>query len=559
MRDQFYIESLRNKEYFETGGFSVTATLGPALGDTDKIHEAISLGIRHFRQPLAYGNQDHWEQLKIIRQFEKHHNVNLVVMSDFPSNRPRVGVVKSEKYYIPGDRVVIRDLVESRDSCEIPLPGLSKYITSIQADQKILIRDGSIVIKIVAVTEHIKGVVLSASQPIKSNNNVFLPDSIISFEQIRDTDIQYLKKLKRMGTRPNFVVLSFCNTSLDVADARQQLQAIYSDSPPGIITKIETSQSMDNLHDIVRESDIIMVARGDLGLALPIEKLPRLQAEIIHVCHNMNTPVIVGTQFLENFSDTGVPNRSEITDISLAFKQGANGIMLSRETSGGTDSIAVLKLALSILSSCKSKGSNGRNHSGKNKRYPIIAIEGADGTGKTSVAKELAQVLDGVYIPTPPNAYQHLREFFEEPERSHFARFFFYTGALWESWTQIEHQSRLRPVVLDRWTLSLELYHELLIGMTISGIIENAIPPRADLDIILTASDDVISERLCTKSGSTFDKELHHDLDFQKAVRSIFQTRGKYIMDTSQKGITEIVGNIEVLINSGLTIKDSIE
>ena len=558
MQKKDFIHFLKKRQNFINSGFSITATLGPSLGDIGIIKKAINSGVTFFRQPLAYTNQDHVGQFHMLREVSSQVNKPLIVMSDLPSDRPRIGRTNDEFNYISGNKVKICDQPESNDRDCIPLPGLSKYLASIKIGDMVLIRDGNIHIKVLDVKDSLSGLVLHSGQTIRTNNNVMFPDSTIQHQKFRCWDINYLKALQNVGHVPDFIVLSFCENESDIFEARRTLSEIFGNLVPGIITKIETCKSLINLKSLARASDALMVARGDLGLTIPIQDLPGWQEKIIHTCHMMDTPVIVATQFLENLADTGLPNRAEISDVQLAVNQNANGIMLSRETSGSKDPIGVLQFAISLVNSAQ-QNSSRRNMKLLRTKHPILAIEGADGVGKTSVAKVLAKQLNGVYIETPPAQYKGLRMFFEESERSYLARLFFYIGSLWEAWEEIETLSQLQTVVIDRWLLSLELYHELLTGCALRSIIEIAAPPSADLNIILTASDEAIESRLNKKAKNSFDDGLHNNHSFQKDVRAKFRENGKYVFDTSQKSVNEIVKNIESLIKSGLTIEDSLE
>jgi thymidylate kinase len=305
------------------------------------------------------------------------------------------------------------------------------------------------------------------------------------------------------------------------------------------MTKVETEPALENISDIIRESDCIMVARGDLATAINVEKLPHIQHSIITMCKIMNKPVIVATQMLENFADYSIPNRSELNDVALAVRQRASAIMLSRETSGSKKPLAVIKLAKKIIDH---ELSNLPKHNiPYGNRFPIVAIEGIDGVGKTSVAKVLAKSIKGDYINTPPVDYKPLKLFFELPERSAKARLLFYAGSLWEIWENIIERCKVRPVVLDRYTLSTLLYHETLLNEDIFNIYNNAFPPNADITISLDVSEKTVMNRLQEKATKSFDTDLENDRVLQRNLAKKYKKYSQYVINTDLLTIDQVV------------------
>lgn len=193
-----------------------------------------------------------------------------------------------------------------------------------------------------------------------------------------------------------------------------------------------------------------------------------------------------------------------------------------------------------------------RNHS-------IIAIEGIDGSGKTTVAKELADKINGVYFRTPNKEFDECRKFFERDSRSPLSRFFFYLAANWEAWEQINRLAERYPVILDRYLLSTKIYHQVLLEkspkmeLIIKKYFYQISPPEPDVNIILRISVAKANERLLRAGkGNVCDKRLEEDKVFQDKVSSLYsQTKGNvHFVDVEGKTLAQVVMECEKIFNN---------
>lgn len=518
----------------------IIATLGPSFCKKEDIISAINSGVRYFRQPLAYKNQDHHSQYLLVKEIAEDQKTPCFVIPDFPSDRLRIGQVQNSIIYEQNSKLSIVDKKETNRQGEIPIPGIKKHINNIPVGESLLIRDGNIAIKIIDKTKtSLVGCIDFAKQRIKTNNNIVFTNFDITINQLTPGDISYLNGVKVAGQIPLYINISLVRNASDILRCKKQLSEIYGKCIPKIMTKVETEPALENISDIIRESDCIMVARGDLATAINVEKLPHIQHSIITMCKIMNKPVIVATQMLENFADYSIPNRSELNDVALAVRQRASAIMLSRETSGSKKPLAVIKLAKKIIDHEISKVT--KHEIPFRDRFPIIAIEGIDGAGKTTVAEALATSIKGNFINTPPVDYKPLKLFFELPERSVKARLLFYVGSLWEIWEDIIERCKVRPVVLDRYTLSTLLYHETLLNEDIFNIYNNAFPPNADITISLDVSEKTALIRLQKKSTKSFDTDLENDSMLQRDLAKKFKKYSQYVINTNLLTIDQVV------------------
>lgn len=539
----------------------ILATLGPSFCQKEDLKQAILMGITLFRQPFGYRNQEHLEQIKLIRELSEELSVNCQVVTDLPSNRLRIGkLFESEVQFNAQDIVDVVDRIESTESNLIPIPGLKSIIHLLKKDSQIFIRDGNIKLKIMKKdNDRLSCKIIQASQTIKSNNNTHFPDISYDLDLITSEDTSILKDYYKNSISPDWIAISFVKNANDIIKSSQAIYNIF-DKKIKIMAKIETNESLKNISEIAYVSDGMMVARGDLGIILPIEQVPYYQKIILQNGKNHEKPVVVATQMLENFADTEIANRAEISDVFTAVNQGAYAVMLSRETSGSKNPLAVLKMMKKIVDFSYKTKRNTQSHDG---RDLIIAIEGIDGSGKTTIARRLAVAIDATYVSTPPAPFKEHQNFFEENEREILARFFYYLGSLWESWRDIEVELRKKMVVLDRYLLSTKIYHEVLLSerdLTKLYIVDDAIsslaPPAADINIMLEVSEEIVIERLKNKKQKQFDENLEKDRNFQTKLAEKFRSESDFIINTDNKSVEEIVSECIEIINECKTIEN---
>ena len=532
----------------------ILATLGPSFCESDTLRQAILMGITSFRQPFGYRDQAHFDQFKLIRQLSHQLSVNCQVITDLPSDRLRIGkLVEQELQFNSKDKVKVIDSLSSYDKITIPIPRISSLIKLLKKDSQILIRDGNIKLKVLEKTDdELFCEIVQASQVLKNNNNTHFPDIQFNPDLITKDDRVILEEYNKNSLTPDWVAISFVKNANDIKRSNEVLFDIFKKKIK-IIAKIETPEALKNIREITLASDGLMVARGDMGIVIPIEKVPYYQKIIIQNGINFEKPVIVATQMMENYADTEIPNRAEISDVFTAVQQGAYAVMLSRETSGSKNPLKVLKMIKKIVDfSSKIR----ENKYSLDDRKLIIAIEGIDGSGKTTIAKELASALSGTYIATPPSPFKIHQDFFEEKERAVLSRFFYYIGSLWESWKEIEAESRTKIVVLDRYLLSTNIYHQTLVNSNdieykyiIQDTMNSGAPPNADINIVLDVSEKIAIERLKNKKQKVFDEQLEQNRDLQKKLAEKFRNYSDVVINTDKKSINEIVNECIQIIN----------
>lgn len=311
----------------------IVATVGPACDTYDQLLELVKAGVNVFRLNFSHGA--HADKLKIIDfiyQINKTEPYNISVLADLQGPKLRVGDLEGGSLEIKeGDILTFTNekVMGTLEKIYVSYPDLH---SDVRVGEKILIDDGKMEVIVTEITaEKTVKVVVILGGTLLPKKGVNLPDTKISLPSLTEKDLADLDFI--LDKRIDWVALSFVRKTEDIIDLKRRLKA--GGSKAKVIAKIEMPEALVNLRDIIVESDGIMIARGDLGVELPIEEVPLIQKDIIKKCLHRAKPVIVATQMMESMIDRTKPNRSEITDVANAVLEGADAVMLSGETATG--------------------------------------------------------------------------------------------------------------------------------------------------------------------------------------------------------------------------------
>ena len=260
-----------------------------------------------------------------------------------------------EVSFAEGDEVLFWD-PETADEAPVqngarlvPLPGLSEVIDRVAPNHRMWFCDGRLQFVVDGFHEGVLAAHLAeGSIPLKSSNALFLPDSANGFSPITPPDRALLKDLATAGIKPDWVALSLIASSQDVIEGRAEVQK-YAGGEAKVMAKFETVAAVQCAESIISVADGAMVARGDLGLAVGYTRLPAVQDELVAAARRAEKPVVVATQILEGFAATGLPQRAELSDLSLIARQRADVIMLGKETVYSPRPLECIRLAREVL------------------------------------------------------------------------------------------------------------------------------------------------------------------------------------------------------------------
>jgi pyruvate kinase len=307
----------------------IICTLGPASNTEEKIQELIESGMDCARINFSHGTkEDKKNMFQTIRQIDDR----LAIMCDIQGPKIRIGEVveggvnlqPGKKFNLTTDEVTGNGELVSISYKDLP--------NDIKLGDKVFINDGIICLEVKNIEgTEIECVVLSGGH-ISSKKGVNLPSTEISLTVPTEKDIEDLKLIAELD--PEYVAVSFVGTDDDVLKIRELLAGFGNDTIK-IISKIERPVAVDNFDSILKVSDAIMVARGDLGVELPPEKVLPVQKVMIRKCNIAGKPIIVATQMLESMVTSPVPTRAEVSDVFNAIEDGADAVMLSAETASG--------------------------------------------------------------------------------------------------------------------------------------------------------------------------------------------------------------------------------
>lgn len=310
----------------------IVCTLGPATDSPEVIGALIRAGMNVARLNMSHGSYDeHLQRLHTVREAATEAGRPVGVFADLQGPKIRLGTfAEGPQILTPGDRFTIttRDVAGTKDICSTTLSTLTDDVTS--GDQ-ILINDGAIELRALEVTDTDVLTEVVVGGPVSDHKGINLPGVAVSVPALTEKDQRDLRWALRHGV--DMIALSFVRSPSDVEIVHQIMDEEGLRLP--VIAKIEKPQALEHLDGLMTAFDAFMVARGDLGVELPLEEVPAAQKRIIHLARRNAKPVIVATQMLESMIGAPRPTRAEASDVANAVLDGADAVMLSGETAVG--------------------------------------------------------------------------------------------------------------------------------------------------------------------------------------------------------------------------------
>ncbi len=311
----------------------IVATIGPASRSREVIRELILAGIDVARLNFSHGtHEEHTAAFNLIREEAEKLGRTVAVFQDLCGPKVRIGEVEGgETILQPGSQIELWHTTGEKGSNKRLFVEAFDPVKVIQAGEKALLADGRIELIATEVkADHVLCVV-QAGGLIRSRSGIAVPDSKLDLPCVTAKDEKDL--LWAAENKCDYVALSFVGSAADIFDLKSRLNALGVNIP--VIAKVERAWSLDNISSIVEASDAVMVARGDLGLELPLERVPSAQRLIIQTSNYSGTPVITATQMLMSMVKEIRPTRAEVTDVTTAVRDGTDAVMLSEETAVG--------------------------------------------------------------------------------------------------------------------------------------------------------------------------------------------------------------------------------
>jgi len=330
------------------------ATLGPTLEKQEDLRQAIEAGVRWIRLPCGYRQRPHVENARAARAAAIQAGQTIQLLLDLPSSRPRTGTMQ-ELCLSVGDKVVFWDpeatAAAPGKNCAwpVPLPGLGELVGKLSPNHRMWFCDGRLNFVVDKIHDgFVAAHLVEGEIPLKSSNSLFLPDSPTGFSAITPLDCELLNEFAAARLMPDWVALSLIASPQDVREGRAETRK-HLGNDVRMMAKFETVAAVECAGEIIDAADGIMVARGDLGLAVGYARLPGIQEQLVAAARRAGKPVVVATQILEMFAATGIPHRAELSDLSLIARQRADVIMLGKETVFSPRPLDCIRLACEVL------------------------------------------------------------------------------------------------------------------------------------------------------------------------------------------------------------------
>lgn len=327
----------------------VIITFGPSIADPSTLRELLSLGIEGFRFNFSHGDYEFFRRgLQILRDLEKELGRPAILIQDLSGPKIRIGLVKSPFELKKGDLLEIyaypieSEYLEGIGRVYLEMP---EILENVIPGVEVTLADGNI--RGVVVEKKREKIVCKIIHggPLSSRKGVKFLGIELPLQALTSKDIEDLKFGADLGF--DYVALSFVSTAEDIERCRKILKELGSSS--WVIAKIERKKALQNLEEILEVADGVMIARGDLGIEVPLERVPVLQKEIIGRAVNKGKLVIVATQMLTSMVHAPIPTRAEISDIANAVWDGADALMLSDETAVGKYPLLAVKTMLKVI------------------------------------------------------------------------------------------------------------------------------------------------------------------------------------------------------------------
>lgn len=332
----------------------IGATIGPSSEDGVILEKMVKAGINFARLNFAHGSYEwHEKTIKKIRDAAQKNSEPVGILQDLQGPRIRVGALPEKGVSVsPGEKVILDTAISSYDGGALPVdqPDLHKYL---KAGERLLIDDGRIELKVTKVNGSQIEAVVREGGTVFSHKGLNLPDSRLLIPALSEKDRNDLLFGVKNGV--DMIGLSFVSSANDIIDARFLIERFAKEEKIElphkilIIAKIERHEAVENIKEILQEADGIMVARGDLGLELPLEEVPLIQKRIIDQAKALAKPVIVATQLLDSMRESYRPTRAEVSDVANAVIDHADALLLTNETAAGKHPVGAVETMAKII------------------------------------------------------------------------------------------------------------------------------------------------------------------------------------------------------------------
>ncbi|MAD97572.1 MAG: pyruvate kinase [Flavobacteriaceae bacterium] len=327
----------------------IVATLGPAIKNKEDLQALGEAGVNVFRINFSHADYDNIkERVRQIREINEETGMNVAILADLQGPKLRVGVME-EGVVLEKDDLFTFTTEKCTGTKEKAFMTYQRFPKDVKVGEHILVDDGKLQFEVVS-TDHDTNVVVKTivGGPLKSKKGVNLPNTNISLPALTEKDMG--DAVFAIQQNVDWIALSFVRTPEDLRMLRD-LIAQHSDYRIPIVAKIEKPEAVENIDALIPYCDGLMVARGDLGVEIPMQEVPLIQKKLVGRAKRARIPVIIATQMMETMIENSVPTRAEVNDVANSIMDGADAVMLSGETSVGKHPLRVIQKMVEIIKS----------------------------------------------------------------------------------------------------------------------------------------------------------------------------------------------------------------
>jgi pyruvate kinase len=322
------------KNYRKT---KILATIGPSSEKINKIEKLVLSGVDAFRINCSHTNESQFKNyIENIRKIEKKLKKSIGILIDLQGPKLRIGEIENNILLKRGQKLLFVNNKKGSKPNEVPLPE-EKVFKSVRVNHPIFIDDGKIKLKVLKVSKNIIETKVISEGVLKSKKGINLPETVLKNSALTSEDKKNVKKGIELGV--DWIALSFIQSPEDIEDLRKICKKNVS-----IMAKIEKPTALNHINKITELADGLMIARGDLGVELPIQDVPSWQKRIIREARMQGKPVVVSTQMLESMITSKTPTRAEVSDVATAVFEGSDAVMLSAESAIGENPELAVKM-----------------------------------------------------------------------------------------------------------------------------------------------------------------------------------------------------------------------
>ncbi|MEO8734404.1 MAG: pyruvate kinase [Flavobacteriales bacterium] len=325
----------------------IVATLGPASSTPDVLREMLLQGVDVCRLNFSHGSYDFYtDVISTIRTLNDELGLNTAILADLQGPKLRVGEMADGPILLKEGEELVITTEPTKGIAGLVSTSYAQFPKDIKVGEMVLLDDGKLRLQVKHTDgkQRVTTTIISGGM-LSSNKGINLPNTKVSLPCLTTKDREDLDFALAQGV--DWVGLSFVRSARDIIELKHLIRA--ADSTARVVAKIEKPEAVQDIDEIIRESDALMVARGDLGVEVPMEQVPLIQKDIIRRCLLQHRPVIVATQMMESMIVSSTPTRAEVNDVANAVLDHADAVMLSAETSVGKYPVEVVKAMTKIL------------------------------------------------------------------------------------------------------------------------------------------------------------------------------------------------------------------